>query len=108
MNSTILAADVAGYGRLTSAGEEGTMRQLRALRAELIDPASYPARFRSAIIEDPVRRWLIEEASLFTEWEACVRMCSRPRWRRCASITSHSHRGVPSWRRRVFADDLFR
>jgi hypothetical protein len=27
LNSTILAADVAGYGRLTSADEEGTMRR---------------------------------------------------------------------------------
>jgi len=84
------------------------MRQLRALRAELIDPASYSARVRSSIIGDPVPRWLTEEASLFTDWEACVRKCSRPRCRRCASITSHPHSGLPSWRRRVFADDLFR
>src|SRR5205814_8528660 len=37
--TTILAADVAGYSRLTGADEEGTMRRLRALRAELIAPA---------------------------------------------------------------------
>ena len=37
--AAILAADVAGYSRLTGADEEGTMRRLRALRAELIDPA---------------------------------------------------------------------
>jgi TolB-like protein len=36
--AAILAADVAGYSRLTGADEEGTMRRLRALRAELIDP----------------------------------------------------------------------
>jgi class 3 adenylate cyclase len=37
--TTILAADVAGYSRLTGADEEGTVLRLRALRQELIDPA---------------------------------------------------------------------
>jgi class 3 adenylate cyclase len=37
--AAILAADVASYSRLTGADEEGTARRLRALRAELIDPA---------------------------------------------------------------------
>jgi hypothetical protein len=35
--TTILAADVARYGRSTGANEEGTMRRLRALHTELID-----------------------------------------------------------------------
>jgi adenylate cyclase len=37
--AAILAADVAGYSRLTSADEEGTIARLRALRRESIDPA---------------------------------------------------------------------
>ena len=37
--AAILAADVAGYSRLTGADEEGTAHRLRALRAELIEPA---------------------------------------------------------------------
>ncbi len=37
--AVILAADVAGYSRLMGADEEGTLRRLKALRAELIDPA---------------------------------------------------------------------
>jgi adenylate cyclase len=37
--AAILAADVAGYSRLTGADEEGTIARLRALRRELIDPA---------------------------------------------------------------------
>jgi TolB-like protein len=37
--TTILAADVAGYSRLTGADEEGTLRRLRQLRGELFDPA---------------------------------------------------------------------
>jgi adenylate cyclase len=36
--AAILAADVAGYSRLTGADEEGTLAQLRALRKDLVDP----------------------------------------------------------------------
>jgi adenylate cyclase len=36
--AAILAADVAGYSRLTGVDEEGTIARLRALRRELIDP----------------------------------------------------------------------
>jgi adenylate cyclase len=34
----ILAADVAGYSRLIGADESGTLAQLKAIRAELLDP----------------------------------------------------------------------
>jgi TolB-like protein len=37
--AAILAADVAGYSRLTSADEDRTLARLRALRSDLIDPA---------------------------------------------------------------------
>src|SRR5712691_10870259 len=36
--AAILAADVAGYSRLMGVDEGGTLQQLRAIRAELIDP----------------------------------------------------------------------
>jgi adenylate cyclase len=36
--AAILAADVAGYSRLTGADEEGTIARLEALRHDLIDP----------------------------------------------------------------------
>jgi adenylate cyclase len=36
--TAILAADVAGYGRLVGIDEEGTIARLQALRRELIDP----------------------------------------------------------------------
>ncbi|NNE21934.1 MAG: adenylate/guanylate cyclase domain-containing protein [Rhizobiales bacterium] len=36
--AAILAADVVGYSRLTSADEEGTLARMRALRSDLIDP----------------------------------------------------------------------
>ncbi len=44
--AAILAADVAGYTRLTGADEEGTIARLRALRSELIDPAIEASRGR--------------------------------------------------------------
>jgi adenylate cyclase len=36
--AAILAADIAGYSQLMSVDEEGTLRQLKAHRKELIDP----------------------------------------------------------------------
>jgi adenylate cyclase len=36
--AAILAADVAGYSRLMGTNEEGTLRQLKAHRKELVDP----------------------------------------------------------------------
>ena len=36
--AAILAADVAGYSRLMGTDEEGTLRQLKAHRKELVDP----------------------------------------------------------------------
>src|SRR2546428_12976564 len=37
--AAILAADVAGYSRLTGLDEEGTLKRLRKLHRELINPA---------------------------------------------------------------------
>jgi adenylate cyclase len=37
--AAILAADVAGYSRLTATDEERTVARLRGLRTDLIDPA---------------------------------------------------------------------
>jgi adenylate cyclase len=36
--AAILAADVAGYSRLMGADEEGTLKRLKGLRRELVDP----------------------------------------------------------------------
>src|SRR5208282_3271985 len=36
--AAILAADVAGYSRLMGVDEEGTLRQLKVHRKELVDP----------------------------------------------------------------------
>src|SRR5260370_40603077 len=37
--AAILAADAVGYSRLIGADEPGTLQRLKAIRAELIDPA---------------------------------------------------------------------
>ena len=36
--AAILAADVAGYGKLAGSDEERTLARLRALRSDLFDP----------------------------------------------------------------------
>ena len=46
--TTIVAADIAGYSRLTAADEEGTLAALRAHRGELIDPTIVKHRGRIA------------------------------------------------------------
>ncbi|MGH7075572.1 MAG: adenylate/guanylate cyclase domain-containing protein, partial [Stellaceae bacterium] len=60
--TAILAADVAGFSRLTGADEEGTMRRLRALRAELIDPAV--VRHDGRIVKTTGDGLLVEFASV--------------------------------------------
>ncbi len=49
--AAILAADVAGYSRLTGLDEEGTLKRLRKLRRELINPAVSLHRGRIAARE---------------------------------------------------------
>jgi adenylate cyclase len=60
--TAILAADIAGYSRLTGADEEGTIRRLTALRVELIDPAIQSNRAR--IVKTTGDGILIEFASV--------------------------------------------
>jgi adenylate cyclase len=60
--AAILAADVAGYSRLTGADEEGTIARLRALRRELIDPTT--ASHGGRIVKTTGDGLLIEFASV--------------------------------------------
>jgi adenylate cyclase len=60
--AAILAADVAGYSRLTGVDEEGTIARLRALRRELIDPAIDAHRGR--IVKSTGDGVLVEFASV--------------------------------------------
>src|SRR5271157_987367 len=60
--AAILAADVAGYSRLMGADEEGTLTQLKTLRAELIDPAI--AQHNGRIVKTTGDGLLVEFASI--------------------------------------------
>jgi hypothetical protein len=42
--AAIMAGDIAGYSRLMSADEEGTLGQLKAHRRELVDPGAGSSR----------------------------------------------------------------
>lgn len=47
--AAILAADIVGFSRMMGADEEGTLERLKALRADLVDPAI--AEFRGRIFK---------------------------------------------------------
>src|SRR5712691_12244344 len=60
--AAILAADVAGYSRLIETDEEGTLGQLKAHRAEVIDPTI--AAQRGRIVKTTGDGFLVEFASV--------------------------------------------
>src|SRR2546426_9786154 len=60
--AAILAADVAGYSRLIEADEEGTLRRLKSLRAEVIDLKI--AEHRGRIVKTTGDGMLVEFASV--------------------------------------------
>src|SRR5712692_9705622 len=74
--AAILAADVAGYSRLIGADEEGTVRRLKAVRTELIDPAI--GRHNGRIVHTAGDGLLVEFASIVDamhcaiEWQAAT------------------------------------
>jgi adenylate cyclase len=71
--AAILAADVVGYSRLMGVDEEGTLNQLRSLRAELIDPKI--TEHRGRIVKTTGDGLLVEFGSVVdglrcaTEWQ---------------------------------------
>jgi len=60
--AAILAADVAGYSRLIGVDEEGTLHRLRAIRAQVIDPAI--AAHRGRLVKTTGDGFLVEFASV--------------------------------------------
>ena len=60
--AAILAADVAGYSRLMGADEEGTLKRLKALRRELLDPKI--AEHKGRIVKTTGDGLLVEFASV--------------------------------------------
>ncbi|HEY8874271.1 MAG TPA: adenylate/guanylate cyclase domain-containing protein, partial [Stellaceae bacterium] len=80
--AAILAADVTGYSRLMGADEEGTLARLKALRAELIDPAV--SEHHGRIVKTTGDGLLIEFASVVdamrcaTQWQAAMAERTQP------------------------------
>src|SRR3984893_12222641 len=60
--AAILAADVVGYSRMIEADEEGTLRRLKSLRAEVIDPKI--AEHRGRIVKTTGDGFLVRCASV--------------------------------------------
>ena len=60
--AAILAADVAGYSRLIGADEEGTLRRLKSVRAEVIEPAI--AVHRGRLVKTTGDGFLVEFGSV--------------------------------------------
>ena len=71
--AAILAADVVGYSRLMGTDEEGTLNQLRSIRAELIDPKI--TEHRGRLVKTTGDGLLVEFGSVVdglrcaTEWQ---------------------------------------
>jgi TolB-like protein/class 3 adenylate cyclase len=59
--AAVLAADVAGYGRLMGADEEGTLARLKAIRKAVVDPTI--AAHRNRMVKYTGSRILVEFAS---------------------------------------------
>ncbi len=72
--AVILAADVAGYSRPMGVDEEGTLRRLKALRAEVIDPKI--AGHRGRIVKTIGDGLLVEFASVVDALRCAVEVQS--------------------------------
>jgi TolB-like protein/tetratricopeptide (TPR) repeat protein len=70
--TTILAADAVGYSRLVGTDEEGTLKRLRAIRSELIDPLI--AAHRGRIVKTTGDGLLVEFASVVDAVRSAVEM----------------------------------
>src|SRR5712671_4310524 len=109
--AAILAADVAGYSRLIEADEEGTLRRLKALRAEVVDPkiAAHHGRIvkttgdgllaEFASVVDAVR-CAVEVQQAMPERNTGIGADSRIELRIGINLGYNRRGGRPLWRRR--------
>ena len=68
--AAIVAADVVGYSRLMRADEEGTLRALKAVRRDLVDPKI--AEHNGRIVKTTGDGMLLEFASVLDAVRCCV------------------------------------
>jgi class 3 adenylate cyclase len=90
--AAILAADVAGYSRLMGADESGTLKRLRAIRAELTDPKI--AEHHGRIVKTMGDGLLVEFGSVVDA--LCKRDAGGNRRAQCGDCGRQSDR-VPHW-----------
>jgi TolB-like protein/tetratricopeptide (TPR) repeat protein len=70
--TTIFAADAVGYSRLVGADEEGTLKRLRVIRKDLIDPLI--AAYRGRIVKTTGDGLLVEFVSVVDAVRSAVEM----------------------------------
>ena len=73
--SAILAADVAGFSRLVGADEEGTLKRLKSLQADLIIPSI--AEHRGRLVKTAGDGFLVEFASVVDALRCAVHLQRR-------------------------------
>src|SRR5262249_49365545 len=88
--AAILAADVAGYSRLIEADEKGTLRRLKALRAEIIDPKI--AEHRGRIVKTTGDGLLVEFASVVDALRCAARGAGGDGRKQYSTFAGASHR----------------
>jgi adenylate cyclase len=86
--AAILAADIAGYSRLMSVDEEGTLRQLKAHRKELIDPKI--TEHRGRVVKTTGDGMLVEFVSV-VDAVRCAVDIQRSMIERNAEVPAESH-----------------
>ena len=89
--AAILAADVAGYSRLMSVDESGTLARLKILRTEAIDPTI--SQFHGRIVGSAGDSLLIEFASAVSAVQCAVEMQTR---------LAERNAGLPEDKRMIF------
>ena len=81
--AAILAADIVGYSRLMGADEEGTLRQLKAHRKELVDPKI--TEHRGRIVKTTGDGLLVEFVSVVDAVRCAVEI-QKPRVEQAAGL----------------------
>ena len=94
--AAILAADVVGYSRLTSADEVGTLEALKAHRREMIDPAI--ALHHGRIVKTTGDGALVEFASVVDAVGYAV-VVQRAMISRNANVNRGQAHRIPNWHR---------
>ena len=92
--AAILAADIAGYSRLMGVDEEGTLRQLKAHRKELVDPKI--TEHRGHIVKTTGDGMLVEFVSV-VDAVRCAVDIQRSMVERNAEVPTENSHPVPHW-----------